>query len=146
MQNNLHDLTHAGAYLSGAALLFGSIAFAAPAVLKEIPASNLMLNWAAALEPAPPEPTRLSVVVANAREIRASLAKPIPKVEPLPPITAKLAYGYLRPGASGAKAMLAQSAKLPIASLDAMAMAMDTSAAKRFGASSAVAPELHKVY
>jgi hypothetical protein len=111
-------------------------------VLKEF-ADTPFVSWTAAvLEPAPKEPTRLSVAVTNAREIRAALAKPIPGPDPLPPITAKLAYGHLKPGGKGV--VTGNKFRLPQVADDAMAM--DLAAPKQHRARSAVLPELHKVY
>ena len=101
MRETTRNFSHLGAYVFGTALLFSSFALAATIVLREF-ADTPFVSWTAAvLEPAPKEPTRLSVAVTNAREIRAALAKPIPGPDPLPPITAKLAYGHLKPGGKG---------------------------------------------
>ena len=143
MQQDARDLANAGFYLCCVCVLIGSCALAGAAALKQASESPIY-NWAAsALEISHRETTRASQMVANAREIQAALAKPIPRPEPLPPITAKLAYGQLRTVGSGA-IMANHKPKLPKEALDAMAM--DTSVAQKFRASSAVTPELHKVY
>jgi hypothetical protein len=92
-------------------------------------------------------PTRLSVNVENAREIRAALAKPMPPREPLPPITAKLAYGQLKHGRAVAMNTSAQKItrapklpKVPKAGLNAMASAETKSSPQ------ALNVELHRVY
>ena len=142
MRETTRNFSHLGAYVFGTALLFSSFALAAPIVLKEF-ADTPFVSWTAAvLEPAPKEPTRLSVAVTNAREIRAALAKPIPGPDPLPPITAKLAYGLLKPGGKGV--VTGNKFRLPQVADDAMAM--DLAAPKQHRARSAVLPELHKVY
>ena len=143
VRQNTRDLAKAGTYLVAIGLLFGSFAVAG-AALRDLPDSPFF-GWAtAALEPSTElQATRVSQVVANAREIRAALAKPIPRPEPLTPITAKLAYGHLKPGGNGASAVTQRKPKLPKAGMEAMAM--DTSPSS-FRASSTVMPELHKVY
>ena len=73
------------------------------------------------------------------RCINDNLAKPIPRPEPLPPITAKLAYGHLRPGGHGATAQNFERLKLPKAALKSNAMVDQPN---HFRASSAVIPEL----
>ena len=142
MRRNAHDLAKAGVYILGVGLLLGSVAFAGGTALRELPNSPIF-NWAADLiEPAASQETRLSQALINSREIKASLAKQIRRPEPLPPITAKLAYGHLRPGGSGATALNFEKSKLPKAALDAQAM----DGPNRFRASSAVVSDLHKVY
>ena len=141
-----NDLAKMGTYFIGVALIVSSFAFAGTAALRELPESPLF-GWAtSALSPAPEtHQTRLSQAVANAREIRAALAKPIPRPVPLPPITAKLAYGHLKPGGNGAisVANVDRKPKLPKAGMDAMAMSVSSS---NYRASSAVVPEMHRVY
>ena len=136
VHQDARDLTKIGSYMVAVVVLVSSFAMAGMAALS--PESPL-LGWAAtALEPSEKHVTRLDQAVANAREIRAALAKPIPRPEPLPPITAKLAYGHLKPGGTGAVA----ERKLPSASMNAMAMDVSSS----YRASSATIPEMHKVY
>ena len=143
MRRNAHDLAKAGGYILGVGLLLGSVAFAGATALRELPHSPIFNSWAVDLiEPAASQETRLSQALINSREIKAALAKQIPRPEPLPPITAKLAYGHLRPGGSGATALNFEKSKLPKAPLDAQAM----DAPNRFRASSAVVSDLHKVY
>ena len=76
-----------------------------------------------------------------ARE-REALAKPIPGPPPLPPITAKLAYGHLKPGGNGHAATAEKKPKLPKNGLTHG----NNVSANSFRASSAVIPEMHKVY
>lgn len=142
MRQHARDLAHAGIYLCLLVGLLGGTAIALPSFLSQI---HQTPTWAAAaLESTPQDTTRISHVVSTARQIRSALAKPIPGPQPLPPITAKLAYGYLKPGGKGAISIAApRKPRLPQAALDAMAM--DVSATN-FRAGSAVIPELHKVY
>jgi len=134
------DLGYAGAYVLSGGLLLGSMAFAGAAAWSEMQESPFVSWVASTLEISRNQPsTRMTLLIDNAREIRAALAKPIPRPEPLPLITAKLAYGHLKPGASGATA-IAQQGK---AGMNAMAMDVSSS---NFRASSAVIPEMHKVY
>lgn len=62
------------------------------------------------------EPTRMDMLVANAREIRAALERPLPPLEPLPPITQ-------RPANAGPKLVTAKSRprKLSSEARDALA-------------------------
>ena len=142
MRRNAHDLAKAGVYILGVGLLLGSVAFAGATALRELPHSPIF-SWAVDLiEPAASQETRLSQSLINAREIKAALAKQIPRPEPLLPIAAKLAYGHLRPGGSGTTGLSFEKSKLPKAALDAQAM----DGPNRFRASSAVVSDLHKVY
>jgi len=143
MRQNARDLTHAGAYVCSVAILLGSAAYATASYH---PNSSLLSWMAPSLVRAEPEPTRISVASRNAREIREALARPIAKPEPLSPITAKLAYGHLRPGGKGYMAATAQhKPKRSSEGHDAMAMQPEPGFGS-FRSSSAVAPELHKVY
>jgi len=101
MSQNARDLVKAGGYILGVGVLLASVALAGASALRELPNAPVF-NWMAELiEPASTQETRLSQALINSREIKAALAKPIPRPEPLPPITAKLTYGHLRPGGSG---------------------------------------------
>ena len=143
-RQHLRDLAHAGFYLLTLGLLLGGLTFVATAALTNLSGSTLFEWSAAELDPQEDvQENRISRVVANAREIQASLAKPIPGPAPLAPITAKIAYGHLKPGAQGSQATAYQKPKIPKAALDAMAM--DRSSMKQ-QAFSAPPPELHKVY
>jgi hypothetical protein len=142
MRRHARDLAHAGTYLCCLGVLVVGAAYGAVTSTTSIP--DTLFAWPApSLYRSEPQPTRLSIAVANAREIREALAKPIPSPAPLSPITAKLAYGHLKPGGKGYTATAAKKPKLPKNGLDAMAM--DVSA-NSFRASSAVIPEMHKVY
>ena len=142
MRRNAHDLAKAGVYILGVGLLLGSVAFAGATALRELPNSPIF-SWAADLiEPSATQETRLRQALINSREIKAALAKQIQRPEPLPPITAKLAYGHLRPGGSGLTAQHFEKLKLPTAALDSHAMDRPD----QFRSSSAVIPELHKIY
>ena len=68
------------------------------------------------------EPTRMDLMVANAREIRAALLKPVPPPEPLGPITQKPAHAVQA-------VSRAIPRRLPQAALDAHASAPGWSAA-----------------
>lgn len=142
MRQNTRDLSHAGAYVLALGILFGSMVFAGATALTDSTSLSLV-NWVKNLEhSAPQEQTRLSLASENAREIRAALAKPIPKLEPLAPITAKLAYGHLKPGGSGSTAITVHASKRKDG-MDAVAINLSSST---FRGSSTVAPELHKIY
>lgn len=142
MRQHARDLAHTGTYLCCLGVLVAGVAYGAVASTTSIP--NMLSDWLSpSLVASESPPTRLSVAVANAREIRETLGKPVPGPAPLPPITAKLAYGHLKPGENGHAATAEKKPKLPKNGLDAMAM--DVSA-NSFRASSAVIPEMHKVY
>ena len=142
MHQSARDLAKAGVYILGVGLLLGSVAFAGATALRELPNSPI-LNWAADLiEPTATQETRLSQALINSMEIKAALAKQIRRPEPLPPITANLAYGHLRPGGSELTAQHFEKLKLPKAALDSHAMDRPG----QFRSSSAVIPDLHKVY
>ncbi len=136
MQQNARDLIGAGVYLCAIGLL--SIALGAGATaLKAGPEIPLFERIAETVDSQPDTTTRLSEVVRNSQKMRAALARPIAAPEPLPPITAQLAYGHLRPGSKKAAAV---AKRFPRHALDALAM--DVSVSER----SYTPPELHKVY
>ena len=142
-RQHLRDLVHAGFYLLALGALLGGLTFVATAALTSL-SGSMPHEWSADSDPQEDsQETRISRVVANAREIQAALANPIPGPAPLAPITAKLAYGHLKPGAQGSQTTEHRKPKIPKAALDAMAM--DRSSIKR-QAFSAPPPELHKVY
>ena len=141
MRQHARDLAHAGTYLCCLVVLVAGVACGAVASTTSIP--DTLFDWLApSLDRSEPQPTRVTIAVANAREIREALAKPIADPAPLPPISAKLAYGHLKPGGKG-YAATAEKPRLPKTGLDAMAM---DASANSFRASSAVIPEMHKVY
>ena len=143
MGQNARDLAKAGGYIFGVGFLLASVAFAGASALRELPNAPVF-NWVAELiEPASTQETRLSQALINSREIKAALAKPIPRPEPLPPITAKLTYGHLRPGGSGATAQNFERLKLPKAALEANAMVDQPN---HLRANSAIITDLHRVY
>jgi len=74
-------------YLSALLLIVGVYGTIAHFGLAEIGA-NASLQFPGVKEP---EKTRLETLVANAREIRASLAKPVAGIEPLGPVKTKAA-------------------------------------------------------
>lgn len=138
MSQSARDLRNAGVYIFAAVALGVGLLLGSGLVADRVKAHSVLQSIASAFDhDGEPKPTRLSIVVDNAREIRAALAKPIPPREPLPPITAQLAYGHLKK--NGATAMVTKAPKLPNAALDAMA-SMDT------GRSAPVQVELHRVY
>jgi len=142
MRQHARDLAHTGTYLCCLGVLVAGVAYGAGASTTSIP--DALFGWLApSVDASESQPTRLSVAVAHAREIREALDRGIPGPAPLPPITAKLAYGHLKPGGNGHAAVAEKKPKLPKNGLDAMAM--DVSA-NYFRASSAVIPEMHKVY
>ena len=100
MRQHARELAHAGTYLCCLGVLVAGVAYGAVASTTSIP--DALFDWLApSIDASESQPTRLSVAVANAREIREALGKPIPRPAPLPPITAKLAYGHLKPGGNG---------------------------------------------
>ena len=142
MHQSARDLAKAGGYILSVGLLLGSVAFAGTAALRELSHSSIF-NWAADLiEPRATQETRLSQTLISSREIKAALARQIPRPEPLPPITAKLAYGHLRPGGSGLSAQHLEKLNLPKATLDSHAMHRPD----QFRSSNTVIPDLHKAY
>ena len=150
IHQDVRDLAKVATYFIAATVILSSVAYGSVAALREL-SDTPFLSWAtAASEPSEKPLTRLDSVVNNAREIRAALEKPIPRAEPLSPITAKLAYGHLKPGGNGATAVAAitvnaqRKLKIPKAAMNAMAM--DTSTSFGSQASSAVRADLHKVY
>ena len=135
MNRNCRDLVNAGLYLCALVLIAGSVAYASASAVIDGPA---LLSATPSSASAPP--TRISEVVSGARQIRAALAKPIPRPEPLPPITTKLAYGHLKPGAA---TQVSARKRAPHPGHQAMARGGSFG---DFRASNAVAPELHRVY
>ena len=139
--HNLHarDLRNAGGYLLGLLILAGALLFTGPQLVQRALASSPFNDLPLASQPERTQ-TRLSVAVDTAREIRAALSKPQPRLEPLQPITAKLAYGHLKPGSPTAR----QRIKLPKEAMDAMASVEPPAEVRR---SYSPAPgEMHRVY
>ena len=135
------DLVNTGVYIFSVGLLLGSVAFIGATALRALPHSAIFALAAEIIEPAATQETRLSQALVNSRLIKTALAKQIPRPEPLPPITAKLADVYLRPGGGVATAHNFEKSKLQKAGLDALAL--DGSNRR---ASGAVIPDLHRVY
>ena len=131
MSQDARDLRNAGLYLVASAVLaaglvLGGAFFAERAIVNPAVAEIVTSAFAetgSSLETMPESmPTRLSVVVANAREIRDALAKPHPPLAPLPPITENLAYGHLKPGSHVAQSSVTQRPlKLKHDAMNAMA-------------------------
>jgi hypothetical protein len=152
MSQDARDLRNAGLYhlVASAVLAAGVVlggAFVAERAIVN-PAVAEIVNSAFAETGSSLEtmrmPTRLSVVVANAREIRDALAKPHPPLAPLPPITEKLAYGHLKPGSRVAQSSVTQRPlKLKQEAMNAMASA-GPQPETRGPASAPV--DLHRVY
>jgi hypothetical protein len=142
MSQDASDLRNAGLYLFALAILGGGLVLGGMVIAERASANGLFAEMASFFEPEPERaPTRLSIAFENAREIQAALAKPMPPLAPLPPITAKLAYGHLKPGTRVAQRPL----KLSKEAMDAMASA--GARADTRSAHSALAPvELHRVY
>ena len=117
MRDDIRDLLNAGIYICAVGILSGGIVLGAGSLYQTIAATGEP-DVVAEVQ----EPTRIAVAVRNAREIRAALATPIARPQPLPPMTAKPAnavppsiMAYQKPK------------KLPKLSSEAMnAMAMDT--------------------
>ena len=146
MRQGARELAHAAIYLCGVGALVAGIAYAIGSSSASV--VGTFFSWAAPLLDSPePQPNRLSIMVANAREIRQALARPVPGPEPLPPITAKVAYGHLRPGGKGQVIMAEKKPKLPMKGFNAMAMSTGPKGAleARVVTRNAV-PEVHKVY
>lgn len=136
MRHYARDFATVGLYLAAVAALVGCLTMGSAVALRAF-SENPRSGWlASVLGPEAEQETRLSQAVLDAREIRAALAKPIAVPEPLPPITAKLAFGHLRTGTS--KMVHARRPRQP--ALDAMAMGVPASAYAY------TPPELHKVY
>ncbi len=141
MNQDVRDLRNAGLYIFGLAALAGALVIGGGFVGNRVASSSTLQGIASIFDSdGDHSKTRVSVVVANAREIRAALEKPMPPRQALPPITAKLAIGALRPGSRVADTQ-PKVPKLSAAAMDAMASA-DTR--PRF--SSSAPPELHRVY
>lgn len=142
MLRNARDLLNAGLYISALGALAGGIVLGGALLGEKVIASAAVQTVASIFEAEAEPPSRLSVVVANAREIRAALERPMPPRPALQPLTQQVAYGALRPGAKGAHVATSSKSKVPKLSkegMDAMA-SMDTR--------SYVAPsvELHRIY
>ena len=137
--NVSRDIVNAGLYLCAIVALLGGVALAGAMAFTAGPAPSLP-GWMASLVASGPESeTRLSQALANAQEIKAALAKPITP-EPLPPITAKVAHGYLI--SNPTKTVHAHKP-----SRDALnAMAMEVPYGSRPAGNTFTPPELHKVY
>ncbi len=143
MKQNVRDLRNAGLYVIALTALASALVIGGGFVGNRVASSSTLQSIASIFDPdGDHSKTRVSVVVANAREIRAALEKPMPPRQALPPITAKLAIGALRPGSRvAATTMQPKVPMLSAAGMDAMASG-DT----RTRFSSGPPPELHRVY
>jgi hypothetical protein len=143
MKQDVRDLRNAGLYVFALTALAGVLVIGGGFAGNRVASSSTLQSIASIFDSdADHSQTRVSVVVANAREIRAALAKPMPPRQALPPITAQLAVGALRPGSRVA----ATTTQPKVPKLSAAAMAAMASADTRQRFSSAPPPELHKVY
>jgi hypothetical protein len=146
MNQDVRDLRNAGLYVFALTALASALVIGGGFMGNRVASSSTLQSIASIFDSdGDHSKTRVSVVVANAREIRAALDKPMPPRQAVPPVTAKLAIGALRPGSRVAATTQPNTQpkvpKLSAAAMDAMASA-DTR--QRF--SSAPPPELHKVY
>ena len=96
MSPHLRDLRNAGLYIAALVALGVGMTLGGISVAERVAASSVIHGVAAALDEGENARPRMSLLVEHAREIRAALAKPTPPRAPLPPITAKLAYGHLK--------------------------------------------------
>jgi hypothetical protein len=139
MSQHIRDLRNAGLYLVALVAVAAGLLACGALLSQRVGAHTFVRAMASLIELDEPEPpTRLSIAIENAREIRAALAKPVLGPDPLPPVTAKLAHGQLKSGRAAARP---HALKLPQEAMDAMASA----------GHAAVRPapprvELHKVY
>ena len=141
MSQDVRDLRSAGLYLFALAGLALGLMVGGAAIADRVSASSVFASVVSVFETdSDPAPTHLSISVARAREVRAALAKPLPPLEPLPPITATLAYGHLKNARSSSVAAQYKVPKLPAAALNAMASTNFQTSAP------ASSVELHKVY
>jgi hypothetical protein len=139
------DLRSAALYLIALMVLVGGLLTGVGFLAQHVTASTAWQSWIAQLDSEEDGMlTHLHLAAENAREIRAALAKPMPSQQPLPPVTAKLAYGHLKGGRpkTGKKPAAASRTipKLPKAALEAMASAKS----ERFPPPPRI--ELHSVY
>jgi hypothetical protein len=146
MHQDLRDLSRAGLYLLCLAVLIIGGTYGFALVVRQSAATFVHAVLPEAGSDA--ELTRISELIDNAREVRASLAKPLPPLEKLPPITATVAYGHFRPGGKEYLAVATRKPRtpsmLPKEAMDANAMATNYRAFN--SRTTAVQPELHKVY
>ena len=143
MSQDTRDLRNAAFYIVTLLALAGGLVLGGVLSAKRVDASAAMQAIASVFDGDETQvPTRLSVSVERAREIRAALERPIPPLEPLPPITAKVAHGHIKSGKHAAR-----PAQLPKAALDAMASA-EIPASQTAQAPRASLPrvEMHRVY
>ena len=138
MSQHMRDLRNAGVYLLTVLALVAGVIAGGALVVERNAHGTVLQTLASLFDEADEEraPTRLSLAVEEARQIRAALEKPLPPPAPLQPITATVAHGDLRSG----KASLAKHKvpKFPKEALDAMASNELHSPPPRV--------ELHKVY
>lgn len=140
MPNLLRDIGNAGLYLCAIVALLGGVALAGAMAFTAVPGTSLSGWMASVVASGPESETRLSQALADSQEIKAALAKPVAAVKPLPPITAKVAYGHLLSHPTRAVATHKPSREA------LNAMAMDVPYGARPAGNTFKPPELHKVY
>jgi len=145
MSQYTRDLRNAAFYLVVLVTVAGGLVLGGVLSANRVDAGAAMQAIASVFdaEDEPQAPTRLSIAVESAREIRAALERPIPPPPPLPPITAQVAHGQFKPGNKHAN----RPPRLPKAALDAMASAEPPAFAQP-AAPRAQLPrvELHRIY
>jgi hypothetical protein len=145
MSQESKDLRNAALYLVALLLLAGGLVFGGILVSQRVNAGAAIEKIISVLnveEDEPDAPTKLSIAVENAREIRAALARQIPPPPPLPPITAKVAHGHFK--ATGKHHVAKSPPKLSREALNAMASA--NMAEPPRPAAPLPRVELHRVY
>lgn len=140
MPTTLRDIGNAGLYVCAIVALLGGVALAGAMTFTAGPATTLSGWMESVIASVPESKTRLSQALADAQEIKAALARPVAAAPPLPPITAKVAYGHLlsHPTKAASVRRPAQQA------LNALAMDMPYGA--RPAGARFTPPDLHKVY
>jgi hypothetical protein len=143
MSQDTKDLRNAAFYLIALLVLAGGLVVGGVLMAQRVDAGAAVDKIISVFnqDDEPEAPTRLSVAVERAREIRAALERPIAGPPPLQPITATVAQGHYKPGRHAAS----RPPKLPKAALDAMASAEPPVAPSRSPAALPLV-ELHRVY
>jgi hypothetical protein len=148
MSQETKDLRNAAFYLAALVLLAGGLVVGGILLAQRVDAGaavDKIISVFSQDDDDPDAPTRLSIAVESAREIRAALERPIAGPSPLPPITAQVAHGHFKPGRHAASGAASRPLKLPKAALDAMASAEPPSAPSP-SRSSLPRVELHRIY
>lgn len=147
MSQETRDLGNAAVYLVALVVLAGGLVLGGILLAQRVDAGAAVDKIISVFsqDDEPEAPTRLSVAVESAREIRAALERPIAGPPPLQPITAQVAHGHFKPGRHAASGAASRPPKLPKAALDAMASAEPPSAPPR-PLVSLPRVELHRIY